>query len=65
MGTFTSRRIRKSIISFKGARGCAEEDLPDFSGTVSCSPCDDTPRETLSDWERLDYGDERDLGETG
>ena len=54
MGITTSGRICKSVISFERAWGCSEEDLPRFRGTISCRPCNDTPVETLSDWEAMD-----------
>ena len=64
MGTTSRRTMRKSSISFERAHRRSETDIADFSGTISCGPGDDSSSETLSDWERLDYGDERDMDKT-
>jgi len=32
-------------------------------GTISCGPGDDKASETVFDWERMDYGDERNMGQ--
>jgi len=54
MGFVTGRPICKSVISFERARGYTEEDLPYFRGAISCRPCDDSPRQEISDWEIVD-----------
>jgi len=61
MGTFGTGRFRQLALSrqrtwFDLKKYEAKDDSP-----VSGSFGYDTPRETLSDWERLDYGDERSL----
>ena len=65
MGFTTRRAIRKSVISFERAHQRSETDLADFSGTISCGPSNDKTSETLSDWQRLDYDNDRGVDETG
>ena len=65
MGLTSRRTIRKSSISFERAHRRSEADIADFSGTISCRPSDDKAGQTLSDWERLDYGNDRNLDQTG
>ena len=65
MGFTTRKPIRRSVISLERAWRGTEKDLSDFGGTISCRSCDDTPRETLFDWEAMDFGDEERLEETG
>ena len=54
MGSTTTGRLCKSVISFERARGYTEEDLPNFRGTIICRPSNDTPRQEIPDWEALD-----------
>ena len=63
MGLTSTRRLCKSVISFERARGYTEEDLPYFRGTISCRPCNDTPSQTLSNWEIMEYDTEGSLVE--
>jgi hypothetical protein len=58
------KRVRRSIISFIGPWGCTEEDLPNFRGTISCRPCDDTSGKEILDWEGLEYDYEGSMDET-
>ena len=63
MGFTIAGRVSKSIISYKRAWRYNPEDPADFRGTISCRPCDDTPGQTLSDWERLDYDNDGSVDE--
>ncbi len=58
MGFTIRRGLCESFISFERARGYTEEDLPNFRGTISCRLGNDTPSQTLFDWEAVDDSDE-------
>ena len=58
MGFIVTGRLCKSVISFERAWRYSPEDPADFRGTIICRPSNDTPRQTLSDWEAMDYDHE-------
>ena len=64
MGTFTTRRVCGSTISFERPRINSEADLPRFSGKISCCPVYDTSGEEALDWEGLDNDLERGMDQT-
>jgi len=65
MGSIIRRRLRQQLISRERAWFYIEANEAYLDRTISRSFGYDSPRETLSDWERLDYGDDGSLDETG
>jgi hypothetical protein len=64
MGSIIRRHICGFTVSRKWAWEHFEGDEANFYRAISSSFSDDSSRETLSDWERLDYSDDGDMDET-
>ena len=65
MGSTIGRRIYPEPIPREWAWVYSETDGTKKYRAIGCGAGNDTPSETLSDWERMDYGDERSMDETG
>ena len=64
MGATARRRLRQQSISRERAWFYIASNETYLNRTIGRNTSDDQTRETLSDWERLDYGDERGLDKT-
>ena len=63
MGSTTRRRVYPEPIPCEWAWVYSETKQAKIYRAIGRSTSNDQTRETLSDWERLDYGDERGLDE--
>ena len=64
MGFTVTRRLRELIVSCEWAWVYSETNGTKVYRRISGNTSNDQTGETLSDWERLDYGNERGLDET-
>jgi len=64
MGFTVTGRLRELIVPCEWAWVYSKRDGTKIYRRIGSSTGNDKTRETLSDWEAMDYGDERDLDET-
>ena len=64
MGSTTGRRVYPEPVPCEWAWVYSETKQAKVYRAIGRSAGDDSTRETLSDWERLDYGDDGSLDET-
>jgi hypothetical protein len=65
MGFTVTGRLRELIVPCEWAWVYSETNGTKVYRRIGSSIGDDQTRETLFDWERLDYGDDGGLDETG
>ena len=64
MGPAIRRRIQQQSISREWTWASAQGYETEINRGTSCGVSDDTSSETLSDWERMDYGDDGSVDQT-
>ena len=64
MGFTLGRRLREQFVPREWAWFYSKTDGTKHYREVGSNTSNDQACETLSDWERLEYGDDRDLDET-
>ena len=64
MGSTTRRRVYPEPVSCEWSWVYSETKQTRIYRAIGSGTSNDSTSETLSDWERLDYGDERGLDQT-